>query len=66
MTPKELEDDIVSKLQVIELRYTKALLDRNDAIQAAESTFYVEKSGLEYERLRVLMQHTVRAMTELK
>ena len=62
MTPKELEDEIIDKVEAL---YDRAVIARNafdNARITAQLTYEEETHRIETERLRVLMDHTVKAM----
>ena len=66
MTPQELEDEIIANLITIEDQYLAAVDERDSVIVRANEEFRQTTYHLGFERMRVLMSHTVRAMTEIK
>ena len=65
MTPKELEDEIIAKIEAIEDEYLAAIDERDRLIVRANEEFRLTAYNLDLNRLRVLMSHTVKAITEL-
>ena len=59
MTPQELEDQIISKMETTYYKIVAASDNRNMTIALANATFEHEMHKLDIERLRLLMQHTV-------
>ena len=59
MTPQELEDQIISKMETTYDKVVEVSNARNMTIALANATYEHEMHELDIERLRILMQHTV-------